>query len=472
MTRQELRAGRARTPDLGARLVEAVLACAVVLVLCVVVLAAGERQASPGAFLAVVGFGALALLGAFAPRTALAVTVPGIFAYYAAGFPPLGMVLPAAAALYLAASRGRIPWAIGGAAVLLVVSTHFRLVDADPAARFTGYEYVTEIALAAAAIALGAAVRLARVRREQAARIAALVAAEQAHLARGRAHDARNRIARELHDTVGHQLTVVALHAAVAEEAVGRDDGALRAALRRVREANGRTLTELRAAVRLLRADDDGPTDAGLDAGPTDAGPTDAGSHDDGPDDAERRDAAARVDALRHPVPSRPASRRRAPQDDAPGAAGSASAVPAAALEQALGLNALLGTAREAGIAADAAIDVAPGLGPIPSETVAAAQRILTEATTNALRHARATRLRIAVRLRPGRFEAELVDDGVGCTTAELGSGHGVAGMRERARQLGGSVRVEATPGLGCAVRLALPLGAERPGARAAGADA
>ncbi|UOR02177.1 histidine kinase [Leucobacter allii] len=430
MTRQEPRAGRARTPDLGARLVEAVLACAAVLVLCVVVLAAGERQASPGAFLAVVGFGALALLGAFAPRTALAVTVPGIFAYYAAGFPPLGMVLPAAAALYLAASRGRIPWAIGGAAVLLVVSTYFRLVDADPAARFTGYEYVTEIALAAAAIALGAAVRLARVRREQAARIAALVAAEQAHLARGRAHDARNRIARELHDTVGHQLTVVALHAAVAEEAVGRDDGALRAALRRVREANGRTLTELRAAVRLLREDDDGPTDAGLDAGPTDAG-----SHDDGPDDAERYDAAA-------------------------------------ALEQALGLDALLGTAREAGIAADAAIDAAPELGPIPSETVAAAQRILTEATTNALRHARATRLRIAVRLRPGRFEAELVDDGVGCTTAELGSGHGVAGMRERARQLGGSVRVEATPGRGCAVRLALPLGAERPGARAAGADA
>lgn len=401
------------TTRMRSRLVESVFACAAVLVLCAVVLAAGAPQASPGAFLAVAGFAALAVLGARLPRAALALTILGIFAYYTAGFPPIGMVLPATGALYLAAAGGRTPWAIGGAVVLFGVSTYYRLVDEDPAASFTGYEYVTEVALAAAAIALGAATRLARERRRQATRIAELVAAEQAHLAEQRMAEQRIRIARELHDTVGHRLTVVSLHASVASEALGaigdREEasgsglpeggGAVaREALERVREANSEALRELRAAVRLLRHDVRG-TDP-------------------------------------------------------------------------LGIAELARTARRAGLR----VDVAAAVGELRPAVAETASRILTEATTNVLRHARASTLEIGVRAADGWLNIEIVDDGAGTPgddrpasliRASGTNGSGIAGMRERARLVGGTLEVRTAPGEGFAVIARLPLGLGASGGRA-----
>lgn len=242
--------------DLRSRLLESVFACVALLLLCTVVLAV-QRQEYPvswSAFFAVIAFGALAVLGAWWPRTALFLTVLGIFAYYAFNLPPLGMVLPATAALYITAARGRTSWAIGGALLLLVVSTYFRLTGDDDAARFTMYEYVTEVALAAAAIALGAATRLARQHKEQSVRIAELVATEHRHLADQRMNDERLRISRELHDTVGHQLTVATLHASVAAEELEHDGSpAARDAVDRVRTATAETLRELRTAVRAIR---------------------------------------------------------------------------------------------------------------------------------------------------------------------------------------------------------------------------
>ncbi|WP_449280758.1 sensor histidine kinase [Leucobacter sp.] len=391
---------------LRSRLVESVFACAAVLVLCTVVLAAGAPQASPEAFLAVAGFAALAVLGARFPRTALACTILGIFAYYTAGFPPLGMVLPATGALYLAAAGRRAFWAIGSASVLLGVATYYRMSDQDPAAGFTGYEYVTEVALAAAAIALGAATGLARERRRQSLRIAELVAAEQAHLAEQRMAEQRIRIARELHDTVGHRLTVVSLHASVASEALAPEappgasavgtsgaggDTAAREALERVREASSEALRELRAAVRLLR----------------------------------REELA----------------------------------------EDPLDIARLARTARRAGLQVELDTEAA-GLQPAVAE---AASRILTEATTNVLRHARASRLRITARAAEGWLGIEVSDDGEGAPrTAGPGVapavGSGIAGMRERAELAGGSLRVRTAPGAGFAVAVRLPLEPGAPG--------
>lgn len=241
--------------DLRSRLMESVFACVALLFLCTVVLAV-QRQEYPmswSAFLAVLAFGALAVLGAWWPRTALFLTILGIFAYYAFSLPPLGMVLPATAALYITATRGRTSWAVGGALLLLAVATYFRLTG-DDAARFTMYEYVTEVALAAAAIALGAATRLARQHKNQSIQIAELVATEQRYLADQRMNDERLRISRELHDTVGHQLTVATLHASVAAEELEHDGSpAARDAVARVHTATAETLRELRTAVRAIR---------------------------------------------------------------------------------------------------------------------------------------------------------------------------------------------------------------------------
>ncbi|MFE5334947.1 sensor histidine kinase [Isoptericola sp. NPDC056573] len=236
---------------------DVVLALASTLVVAVVIAAdpSGQGDAGAAAYLFAVGFGALVLLRRVAPRTMLVLTFLGVCAYYALGFAPIGMVLPAVAALYAAAERGRTGWAAGTGVVLVAVATWFRVTgdDVDPSAALTAYDLVTNVALTAAAVALGVAVRLAREARERAALVRELTAEQEAHAAQERLQAERLRIARDLHDTVGHHLSVVALHAGVADEAVGRDDVAARDALAHVREAASGTLDELRATVKVLR---------------------------------------------------------------------------------------------------------------------------------------------------------------------------------------------------------------------------
>ncbi|WP_157007982.1 sensor histidine kinase [Agromyces laixinhei] len=245
----------AKRSRLDARLSDAGLAVAVALVISVVIAADPVGRSSLGGYLCAAGFGGVLLLRRRFPRLILAVTIVGIFAYYTAGFPPIGMVLPAVGALYSAAEMRRTAWAVGAAAVLIAVASFFRMDGSEPAGQLNGYTFVTELALAAAAIALGAAVRLTREARERSAQIADLTAAEEAHAADARMHAERVRIARDLHDTIGHTLSVASLHAGVAAEATGRDDEAARTALDRVRAAMSDALRELRRTVKVLRDD-------------------------------------------------------------------------------------------------------------------------------------------------------------------------------------------------------------------------
>lgn len=241
-------------------LTDASLAVAVTLVMSLVIAADAESSSLPGVAWAV-GFGALLLLRRRLPLTVLAVTVFGIFAYYAIDLPPIGMVLPAVGALYSTAEVRRTSWAVLGAAVLVAVSTFYRFDDLAPRAQLTGYGFVTELALAAAAIALGSVVRLVRETRAQSARIAALTTAEESRAAEARMHSERVRIARDLHDTIGHTLSVASLHTSVATETEDPDDRA--AALERVRGATSEALRELRRTVKVLREESADETDPG-----------------------------------------------------------------------------------------------------------------------------------------------------------------------------------------------------------------
>ena len=241
-------------------LTDASVAVAVTLVISLVIAADAESSPLPGVAWAI-GFGALLLLRRHLPLIVLAVTVFGIFAYYALNLPPIGMVLPAVGALYSTAEVRRTSWAVLGAAVLIAVSTFYRFDDLYPRAQLTGYGFVTELALAAAAIALGSVVRLVRETRTQSARIAALTAAEESRAAEARMHSERVRIARDLHDTIGHTLSVASLHTSVAAEAEDPDDRA--AALERVRSATSEALRELRRTVKVLREESASETDSG-----------------------------------------------------------------------------------------------------------------------------------------------------------------------------------------------------------------
>lgn len=246
-------------PLVDARIGDAGLAVAVTLVLAVVIATDPAGRVSVGGYAFAFAFGGSLLLRRRFPRTLLVVTVPAVFVYYTLDLPPVGMVLPALGALFSGAEQRRTAWATGAAAVLLAVATAFRLTgnDADP---LRGYSLVTELALAAASIALGAAVRLAREARERSIEVARLTEVEARHEADTRMQQERLRIARDLHDTIGHTLSVASLHAGVAAEE--EDSEQRRDALDRVRNAAGEALREMRRTVRFLRADETSDADA------------------------------------------------------------------------------------------------------------------------------------------------------------------------------------------------------------------
>jgi two-component system, NarL family, sensor kinase len=97
-----------------------------------------------------------------------------------------------------------------------------------------------------------------------------------------------------------------------------------------------------------------------------------------------------------------------------------------------------------------------PHLSTLPAAVEVAAYRIAMEAVTNAARHARARQcwLRLSV---DDTLEVEVCDDGVGLPAVRR-EGVGLAAMRERAAELGGSCVIDGRPGGGTRVLARLPL--------------
>ena len=101
-----------------------------------------------------------------------------------------------------------------------------------------------------------------------------------------------------------------------------------------------------------------------------------------------------------------------------------------------------------------------PGLGP-PVE--AALYRVAQEALHNALRHAGASRIRVALERTPRRVVLEVADDGHGFVPEMPSSGLGLASMRERAAAAGGVLTIRSGRS-GTVVRMKVPVtgGGER----------
>lgn len=86
---------------------------------------------------------------------------------------------------------------------------------------------------------------------------------------------------------------------------------------------------------------------------------------------------------------------------------------------------------------------------------------VACEAVINAVRHAAAARIEVALEYSPSRFRCIVSDDGKGMTretSAEGSAGHwGLAGMRERAQRMGATLRIDSQPGGGTSVELSIP---------------
>jgi signal transduction histidine kinase len=100
-------------------------------------------------------------------------------------------------------------------------------------------------------------------------------------------------------------------------------------------------------------------------------------------------------------------------------------------------------------VAIDVDADASPGVE-------GSAYRIVQEALTNTLRHAGASRAEVVVRADKGMLELDVRDDGRGGGFAD-GSGRGIAGMRERAALLGGTLEAGPLPDGGFRVHARLP---------------
>lgn len=369
-----------RLPPLA---VDALLGVAVTAVVSLVISADQGGRADPDAvaYLWAACLGALMLIRRRYPVLVVAISVLGLFAYYAADYPAVGVAVPVAAALYSAAEFGKLPWAIGGGVAVLGTSVVFRLVEGQPFSFVVGYELAGHAALIAGAIALGDSIRSRRRVVADADRIIALTADRAQREAEAAAQATHLDLARDLHDSIGHSTSVVALHADVAREAVERGDAAAAGdALRIIKQTSVGQMTELRRTVAVLRRGGGSAQAPGIDGIP-------------------------------------------------------------ALLE--------LGDALEA----SAVIDVAT---PLPERVGAAVYRIAQESITNVVKHAAATTARVEVRAGHDEVTVVVSDDGR-AAASEPGRGHGIAGMRERAEALGGSLTAGPTAS-GFRVEARIPL--------------
>jgi len=92
----------------------------------------------------------------------------------------------------------------------------------------------------------------------------------------------------------------------------------------------------------------------------------------------------------------------------------------------------------------------------VPAGVGLAAYRVVQEALTNALRHARAGRATVRVDAADGLLQLEVTDDGRGVNGA-ASRGHGLVGMRERVAVYGGTIATGSAPEGGYRVAASLP---------------
>ncbi|HWH36670.1 MAG TPA: sensor histidine kinase [Candidatus Limnocylindrales bacterium] len=103
---------------------------------------------------------------------------------------------------------------------------------------------------------------------------------------------------------------------------------------------------------------------------------------------------------------------------------------------------------------------------PLPPRTQAEVLRILQEALTNVRKHADATVVRVGAEVENGRLRLHVADNGRGFRPDESsGDGLGLQGMKERARLMGGELRVISEPSGGTEVELSVPIGGGNGGA-------
>jgi signal transduction histidine kinase len=88
----------------------------------------------------------------------------------------------------------------------------------------------------------------------------------------------------------------------------------------------------------------------------------------------------------------------------------------------------------------------------LPAETENHLLRIAQEAITNALRHARASRVDVELSYESAGVHLRVRDDGIGSDAQEAGERFGIQGMKERAARMNAQFRMTSKPSEGTEV--------------------
>lgn len=234
-----------------------------------------------------------------------------------------------------------------------------------------------------------------------------LLERERENAARAAVAAERDRIARELHDIVSHNVSLMVVQAGAAREVLGTMPDEAATALRAVEDAGRGAMTDLRHLLGVLA-----PSADGVETGT-----------------AEEPGEAVGL----------------APQ---PG------------LDR---LGTLVDRISFAGLPVEVRISGEPC--PLPQGVDVTAYRIVQEALTNALRHGEGGKAEVTVRYAEHALRVEILSTGPSVLTgdapprpARQGTGRGLLGLRERVTVYGGDLDARRRLGGGYRVRARIPL--------------
>jgi signal transduction histidine kinase len=185
------------------------------------------------------------------PALVLAVVMASNVVYFALGYPYGPAWLALIVAFWTAVTGGarRAAWvtALAGLAAYFTLAALIDRVEPATAASIAAHLGWLLVVLAVAEVALAA-----RQRRQAAERT-------RAEEARRRAGEERMRIARELHDVLAHNISLINVQAGVALHLMDEQPGQSRSALVAIKQASNDALGELRSVLDVLRQGDEAP---------------------------------------------------------------------------------------------------------------------------------------------------------------------------------------------------------------------
>ena len=94
----------------------------------------------------------------------------------------------------------------------------------------------------------------------------------------------------------------------------------------------------------------------------------------------------------------------------------------------------------------------------VPAPVEHALLRITQEACANAVRHGNASRFAVSMTRQDGHVELAVSDTGTGFDPAAPHAGSGLAHIRDRVAELGGTVDINSAPGRGAALIVRVPV--------------